>query len=136
MGGWEWFCDNVPNNTLCYDFELARVGFMSQGDTSSFVDYLCACGLIWERDGQAADMAVVNQVEERPFLATPWLELMRVPWKDFGGTVLIGWLYEGERLMKGAYRTEDPMMLMTPPGWEFEGSISQQATFRPDGTVA
>lgn len=31
-GGWDSFLDEIPNNTLCTDGELVRVGFMSPQD--------------------------------------------------------------------------------------------------------
>jgi len=32
-GGWAGFLSHVPNNTLCADHELARVGFSGDRDT-------------------------------------------------------------------------------------------------------
>jgi len=36
-GGWIGFKDHVPNQTLCADNELARVGFMTSEDVKNFV---------------------------------------------------------------------------------------------------
>jgi hypothetical protein len=44
-GGWPAFDDNVPNNTLCSDNEVARVGFMMPADCEAFVGGLERHGL-------------------------------------------------------------------------------------------
>jgi len=40
-GGWESFKAEVPNQTLCADGELIRIGFMSPDDVKGFIDDLC-----------------------------------------------------------------------------------------------
>ena len=35
-GGWDAFVEDVPNETLCADDELARVGFMSPDDVKAY----------------------------------------------------------------------------------------------------
>ncbi len=88
--GWTEFLDMVPNQTLCYDSELARVGFMSPADVQSFISRLELGGLIFARDGSALDMAVVDQLHGVT-LAADWLELARLPIGE-GATVAACWL--------------------------------------------
>lgn len=44
-GGWEAFVECVPNATLCYDADLARVGFMARADAQAFIHRLEVRGL-------------------------------------------------------------------------------------------
>ena len=44
-GGWEAFKSIIPNQTLCADNEIVRVGFMSPQDVESFVKKLQDAGL-------------------------------------------------------------------------------------------
>ena len=37
-GGWNGFENVVPNQTLCSDGEIARVGFMDPADAESFIE--------------------------------------------------------------------------------------------------
>ncbi len=36
-GGWDAFVKNAPNQTLCADKKIARLGFMSPFDVESFI---------------------------------------------------------------------------------------------------
>ena len=60
-GGWQAFADDVPNDTLCADDEIVRVGFMSPADVESYVQHLESLGLTYVRDNMAQDMVVVDQ---------------------------------------------------------------------------
>ncbi len=79
-GGWESFTGFVPNQTLCADGDLVRVGFMSPRDTKEFVDELERMGLRYLSGGMAVDMVVADQ---RQGLACrcDWAEFGRVPWQ-------------------------------------------------------
>lgn len=61
-GGWNAFVKIVPNNTLCSDNELARVGFMAPQDVSVFVGKLQHAGLVFLHAEKAVDLAVVDQL--------------------------------------------------------------------------
>ena len=50
-GGWDAFVSLAPNQTLCEDGELARVGFMHPDDTKAFVGSLATKGLTYIEDG-------------------------------------------------------------------------------------
>jgi hypothetical protein len=60
-GGWDAFKGIVPNQTLCADNEIVRVGFMTPQDVESFIKKLQLVGLEFLRDGEAIDIAVVDQ---------------------------------------------------------------------------
>ena len=80
-GGWEGFKEQVPNNTLCADNEIVRVGFMSPEDVDSFINLLQRADLIYLNNGRAIDIAVADQLHG---LGAPcsWLEFGHV---DMGG---------------------------------------------------
>ena len=44
-GGARAFAADVPNNSLCADGELVRVGFMSPADAQAYVEQLERCNL-------------------------------------------------------------------------------------------
>jgi hypothetical protein len=51
-GGWEAFKEIVPNQTLCADNEIVRVGFMIPQDVKSFIDKLEGMVLSFLRTGK------------------------------------------------------------------------------------
>ena len=53
-GGWSAFKAAVPNQTLCADGELIRVGFMHPADVQAYVSELEQLGLRYLVDGSAA----------------------------------------------------------------------------------
>lgn len=61
-GRWDRFLGIVPNLTLCYDDDLARIGFMSPPDVGAFIQLLENGGLTFARNQQAIDIAVVDQM--------------------------------------------------------------------------
>lgn len=117
-GGWDTFERIVPNSTLCADNEIARVGFMHPDDARQFVQELEALGLVYLLDGMARDIAVVDQ-QRGLMIDCDWIDFGTV---SFGGgqTPVV----KGCRL-KGSILRE----LITPEGWNFEGSLSQTFGF-------
>lgn len=128
-GGWDAFIAFVPNATLCYDGELARVGFMAPQDVEHFIDHLVRHGLTFLQGDKAIDIAVVDQ-QRGPTTPCEWIEFTQLPFGD--GRVSTCWLFEGRRFGAGIHMRGTPI-LVTPPGWEFEGSLSQRFTFVPAG---
>lgn len=125
VGGWGAFEQHVPNATLCTDGSLARVGFMGPPDAKAFIADLETAGLRFLVDGVATDMAVVDQQQG---LLNP------CRWLAFGRRRL-----EADRTVAMCWRAgrDGPAgPLATPPGWEFEGSLSQQFRFVPTNEVA
>lgn len=120
-GGWPAFLDAIPNATGCYDDDLARVGFMSPYDVEAFISELEAGGLVFRSDGQAADIAVVDQLRG-PAVPTPWLEISTIEVFKPRLKVKACWL-KGTKL--------DGISM--PSGWRFEGSLSEKPGFVAEG---
>ncbi len=59
-GGWEAFLDACPNETICHDHELVRIGFTVPDDASTFCDELERRGITTPRTGSTEDMALVE----------------------------------------------------------------------------
>ena len=121
-GGWPAFQRAIPNATGCNDDDLARVGFMTPADVRAFVSMLEAGGLIFRRDGQAVDIAVVDQLRG-PTVPAPWLEVAKVdlfePKLKVTACLLAGQKLDG---------------IAMPAGWTFEGSLSDRPIFVAEGT--
>jgi hypothetical protein len=118
-GGWDGLKNIVPNQTLCADNEIARIGFMSPQDVESFVKKLQSNGLVFLRDGEAIDIAVADQMHGLTSNCS-WLEFGHV---NMGGT--------GPRVAACRLVGSQVMEVVTPPGWEFEGSLSSTFGFVP-----
>jgi hypothetical protein len=122
-GGWDGFKAIVPNQTLCADNEIIRVGFMYPQDVESFVKKLQRCGLEFLRDGEAIDIAVADQMRGLTS-GCGWLEFGRVTIGDDERRIAVC------RLV-GSEVTE----LVTPPDWTFENSLSSSFAFVPNEHV-
>jgi hypothetical protein len=119
-GGWPAFLEAIPNATGCYDDDLARVGFMSPDGVEAFVSELEGGGLVFRRDGQAVDIAVVDQLRG-PTIPAPWLH--------------VGRIRQGERhLVAAALTGQRPASVAVPSGWKLEGSLSDKPGFAAEGT--
>ena len=121
-GGWPAFQRAIPNATGCQDDDLARVGFMTPVDVEAFVSMLEMGGLIFCQNGQAIDIAVVDQLRG-PSVPAPWLEVGRIELFNPPMNVCACWL-AGKKL--------DGIAL--PAGWKFEGSLSDRPGFAAEGT--
>jgi hypothetical protein len=136
-GGWDAFVAAVSNATLCYDDDIARVGFLSSSEVERYVRNLQRCGLEFLDQGKYVDVAIVDQCRG---LASEcdWLEFGRFPMGT--GRMSACWLFVGPRMGAGIHMKSTSMDISTPPGWKFEGSLSQSFRFIPtteaDGTTA
>lgn len=130
-GAWAAFVDEAPNRTLCYDSDLARVGFMTPQDVGAYIECLEKHGLAFITNGKAHDIVVVDQ-QEGPTVKCEWLEFAQLPFGGAGGKVSACWLFEGPRIASGLHIPGAAMDLHTPPGWTFEGSLSQRFGFVPN----
>jgi len=119
-GGWEAFVNDCPNQTLCADSALARVGFMSPVDVESFIKHLENIGFIYLQDNTAIDMVVADQ--QRGLAA-------KSIWVEFGHVNLDGDATKRVAACQIADGADEP--LLTPDGWEYEGSLSQTYAFAP-----
>ncbi|GEP61619.1 hypothetical protein [Reyranella soli] len=120
-GGWEDFREGVLNQSLTCDNELARVGFMTREDVDRYIAVLERKGLRFLKDGQAKDIAIVDQWAG---LLTPcdWLEVGQMGGE--AGSVAAC------RLI-GSVETQ----LFTPEGWRYEGSASQTLRYVSKGEM-
>ena len=113
-GGWAAFKERVPNQTLCTDNEIVRVGFVFPDDVEPFIGMLERNGLIHLREGEAIDIAVAVQLRGIDWRCS-WLELGHV---DLGND-------PRRRIAACRLPGIASKQIVTPPGWEFEGSLSQ-----------
>lgn len=118
-GGWTTFVDMVPNRTLCFDDDLARVGFMSSDDVRAYVDELFTHGLQFLVNDQAQDIAVLDQLQGF-MVPAPWLELANQYFEDVGGKVVVCRLHGS-----------NDELVAVPARWKFAGSISERGGFVP-----
>lgn len=116
-GGWESFRDAAPNQTLCADSQLARIGFMSPVDVESFVKKLEKYGLVYMKDGECEDIAVADQ--QRGFA-------VQCNWAECGEVNI-----DGNSIKACRAIGDKSYQLMTPDGWKYEGSLSQTYAFAP-----
>ena len=112
-GGWSAFVDSIPNSTLCYDDEIARVGFMMPDDAEAFMKQLQVNGLALLKDGKAVDFVGVHQFDGLT-AACDWLEFLHTDLTESGYRVAICRVV-GTSIWAVA----------APPNWEYEGSLSQ-----------
>src|SRR5262249_48334887 len=134
-GGWSKFVSCVPNGTLCWDQDLARVGFMDPKSVESFVKTLQQGGLEFMSQGKFMDIAVVDQ-QTGPTEPCTWLEFTKARFDEADGRVAVCWLFEGPRIMgPGLYTRGLEFELVTPVGWTYEGSLSERFSFMPTEEV-
>jgi len=120
-GGWEAFVEDVPNETLCADDELARVGFMSAADIKAYVTHLEKLGFHCLSQGRAADLVVADQLQGP---AAP------CDWGQFGRVAVGG--NESHRVAACRAPGSTVNMLIHPDWWQYEGSLSQTFGFVPE----
>lgn len=123
FGGWEAFKNIVPNQTLCADGEIARVGFMTPQDVESFVGKLQINDLVFLRDGEAIDIAVADQIRGLTSICD-WLDFEHVNMEGTGSRVAVCRL-AGSKVIE----------VVTPLGWKYEGSLSSTFGFVPSVQV-
>lgn len=125
-GGWSKFVDLVPNQTMCTDEELVRVGFMTPADVEDFVFQLERHGLQFHYGDvktqierglrNSGDIVVIDQIRG-PTTQCDWIE--------FGAFTLEGedvkipscWLFKAPRLASGLHFKSKQMTIATPENW-------------------
>ncbi len=117
-GGWDDFVLTAPNNTLCADDKIARVGFMSPDDVKSFIKGLEKNGFIYLADGKAVDIAVIDQLK--------------------GFMVPCDWLSAGHVEINGQYKIAACKLkkcrsyhIALPEDWIYEQSLSREYAYVP-----
>jgi len=126
VGGWHGFLQLVPNQTLCYDDELARVGFMNPSDVGEFVAALERGGMQFVVDSEARDLAVVDQ-RTGPTTTVRWLRVRTVESFELGGKIQICELVGGTA---GA-PSQPGFEVALPPQWRYAGSLSESHVYVP-----
>ena len=122
-GGFVAFKENVPNQTLCWDDHIVRVGFMVPQDANKFINALEANGLRHlDNDECAVDLIKIDQVggpvNDCDWIMTGQLSIDAAEEQYVGIALLLG--------------TDDPELSL-PVGWKYERSLSQQfSVTRPD----
>jgi hypothetical protein len=122
IGGWNAFLKIIPNATLCYEDELARVGFMEPGGVGDFINRLEQSGLVFLENRKAVDIVVCDQFEG-PTTACDWIEFGKLPING-DNKVAAAWLFEGRRIMPGLHFNSRSFGLAVPAGWRYEDSLS------------
>lgn len=117
-GGWEQFRHDVPNQTLCADGEIARVGFMNPNDVQKYVSFLEANRLIFQSNGRCRDIAVVDQ--QRGFT-------IPCEWADFGRIFIDS--SQTQRVSACRLKGSTQRIVSYPDGWEYENSLSKDYHF-------
>jgi len=135
VGGWAEFLKLVPNDTLCTDEELVRVGFLSPPAVGEFIDRLVQAGLVFLSDKEPVDFSVVDQ-QTGPTLPTPWLQFAHLSLREGEGKVATCWLFEDAHRGEGLHMKSRQLRLATPKGWAFEGSLSESFEYRPAKAAA
>lgn len=121
-GGEDAFLKIVPNQTLCGDTELLRVGFMTPVDAKAFVEMLEDNGLVHLEDEEAVDLVVVDQL--RGFMSScSWAEVGRSPLDEDKKQVVTACYLKGSEIE----------LLLCPDGWKYEESLSSSYGFVPSG---
>ena len=113
----------MPNETLCADDELVRVGFMHPTDVRQFILQMRAQGLRYLLDGYATDMVVADQMRG---LAAP------CDWASFGH---IDWNGDPKQRVVRCCLLKDSAQktFITPEGWSYEASLTSSFGFVPSG---
>lgn len=134
-GGWRRFRMHVPNATLCYDGELARVGFLEPAQVRAYIEELEDLGLIYMEDEKPIDIVVCDQ-QRGPMVDCDWLQFARIRFGKGDGQVAMAWLWLGSSRGFGMHMPAKGLNLHTPRGWEFEGSLSDQYRFVPENLLS
>lgn len=113
FGDWAAFEATVPNNTLCYDDDLIRIGFMAEVDQKAYAEVLASHGLIHSTEDAAGDFVLVDQLRGA-MSPCSWLDVVQV---DIGTDCRVS-----AAMLRGS--TSD--MLSCPKGWTYARSLSSR----------
>lgn len=121
-GDWDAFKAVVPNDTLCADGEIARVGFVSPAEVEAFCERLETFGLVYREGGAAIDFTVTDQ-QRGLMYPTPWLECGKIPWQGREDQMITACRLKGSVVRQ----------VVMPDGWQWEGSLSHKFFFMQTG---
>lgn len=125
-GGWEKFISIVPNQTMCTDGELVRVGFMTPQDVECFVVELESQGLHFHFGDKKTqiekglrprgDIIVIDQFRG-PTTSCDWIEFGAFSLETSPVRIPACWLFDEPRIAHGLHFKGKEMTLVTPDGW-------------------
>ena len=121
-GGWSTFMAIVPNNTLCTDQEIARVGFMTAYDVHVFIGELEKLGLIYLENEVSVDDCVFDQFTG-PWATVMWLMGGPATYDEVGGEITICALDKAGQFVLPAFYE-----LALPANWKYAQSMSSIRT--------
>lgn len=117
-GGCQRLLDECPNDTLCSDSELIRVGFMSPDDVEHYVDQLGRLGLQYLSSGIPVDIIVVDQ-QQGPATKCDWVDFGHI---NFEGD-------PGKRVAACRLAGSQVKQLYMPDGWTYDRSLTLRFRF-------
>ena len=124
-GGWEQFQNDIPNQTLCADDMLARVGFMSPYDVESYIQHLEKNGLIYISNNEADDIVVIDQ-QKGPLIPCNWVDCDKFYLNDQQDMVVTRCRH---------ITVKEDAGIFAPPGWKYDGSLSQTFGYVPSESL-
>ena len=124
-GRWAAFVYEIQNQTLCFDEQIARLGFMSPPDAEAFVEKLKQRRLVFLNQDKAIDLAIVDQ-QLGVTTQCDWLEFGKIGFGDEGKVSACSF-FDGPRVAAGVHFRGTSMQLATPVDWRFAGSLSQKS---------
>jgi hypothetical protein len=121
-GGWDTFKREIPNDSLCCDGKIVRVGFMEPYDGVDYLELLAERGIgFYQPPSISRQFATIDQLSG-PIVAVDWLEMRHIPVDDDPCKTVLACRLVGDT----------SQILAVPDGWEFEESLSQRClTFDP-----
>lgn len=119
-GGWSGFVKNTPNQTLCADIFLARVGFMSPVDVESYIKILQKKGLTYLSKVETDDLVVASQLHGF-FTTCDWAIYGHINYNND----------PNQRIAACMHIDDEDNSIITPDGWKYEGSLSHTFAFAP-----
>jgi hypothetical protein len=116
-GGWDGFLADAPNDTICSDGVLVRLGFMTPTDVDACIRGLERQGLVHLDGDRAVDIVRVDQ-RRGPLDRCDWIQFGKL--RTGQGDVSVC------RLAGSSDET-----LVTPAAWTYESSLSHRFSYEP-----
>jgi len=117
-GGWLKFKESVPNQTLCADGNLVRLGFMNYEDALKYCLLLEAGGIQEASEEQEGGYVHISQLQG-PKTQPAWMEFGHSSSSTESDRRVAMCRLKGDR---------DATVVM-PEGWQYEGSMSDEPNF-------
>lgn len=114
-GGVEQYIEDCPNNTLCLDDDLVRVGFMTGHDLFDFIRSLERIGFKHMEGDEFDEIAVVDQ-HDGIVKPCDWLEYLNLV------------IFEGDiRVSICKIKGSAIDSIAFPAGWNYKNSLSKKS---------